>query len=225
MKHGHSRRYRRAFSPKRASAHAKRLQDLDGAQAGGDVIPNEDGGSEISDLISAPRFSRTHTGRNCSSRGTLKDSISFTITPTLPIDQRAAFEHLLFFNANQHRVLPGIQQSTASYGVPEIIEHQGSVRIRVGDMQNVQTLFAVSELGPPLGVAVFVHLSHERFVVLHLLVEPRLRSTVDVNTPVLLELMRKIRSTARRLRGVDRVELVYYASHAVRLSGEIPERR
>jgi hypothetical protein len=155
----------------------------------------------------------------------LKDSISFTITPTLPIDQRAALEHLFFFNANQHRVLPGIQQSIASYGVPEISEHQGSLRIRVGDLQNVQTLFAVSELGPPVGVAVFVHLPHERFVVLHLVVEPRLRSTSDINTPVLLELMRVIRSTARRMRGVDRVELVYFASHVVRLSGGIPERR
>jgi hypothetical protein len=155
----------------------------------------------------------------------LKGSYSFVIKPTLAVEQRAALEHLLFFNANQHRALPGIQQSIESYGLPEIIEHQGSLRIRVGNLENVRTLFAVSELGPPLGVAVFVHLSNERVVVLHLVVEPRLRSTSDVNTPVLLELMREIRSTARRLRGVDRVECVYNPGHAVRFGGGIPQGR
>ena len=143
---------------------------------------------------------------------------TFRITPTLPITQRSALEHLLFFNANQHRVLPGIQESIASYGMPEIVEEQGCLRIRVGEMENVQTLYAVSEFGPPVGVAVFVQLLRERFVVLHLVVESRLRSTTEVNTPVLLDLMREIRCTARRMRGVDRVEMGYYASHPVRLS-------
>ena len=144
---------------------------------------------------------------------------AFTITPSLPVTQRSALEQLLFFNANQHRVLPGIQESIASYGLPEIVEEQGCLRIRVGDMENVQTLYAVSGFGPPVGVAVFVRLPDERFVVLHLVVESRLRSTTEVNTPVLLDLMREIRSTARRMRGIDRVEMVYCARHAVRLSG------
>jgi hypothetical protein len=90
--------------------------------------------------------------------------------------------------------------------------------VRVGDIDGVQTLFAVSDTGRPLGVAVFVRLAHERFVVLHLGVEPRLNSTVDVNTPVLLKLMYEIRRAARRTRGVDRIELVYKERHAVRLN-------
>jgi hypothetical protein len=136
----------------------------------------------------------------------------------LALEQRAALEHLLFFNVNQHRVRLGIQQSIEMYGVPEIYEHEGGLRIRVGDIEGVQTLFAVSDTGRPLGVAVFVRLVHERFVVLHLGVEPRLRSSLDVNTPVLLKLMHAIRSTARRTRGVDRIELVYKERHAVRLN-------
>ena len=134
------------------------------------------------------------------------------------MDQRAALEHLLFFNVNQHRVRLGIQQSIETYGVPEIYEDEGGLRIRVGDVDGVQTLFAVSDTGRPLGVAVFVRLARERFVVLHLGVEPRLRSSLDVNTPVLLKLMHAIRSTARRTRGVDRIELVYKERHAVRLN-------
>ncbi|MDB6086379.1 MAG: hypothetical protein JWN43_4260 [Gammaproteobacteria bacterium] len=140
------------------------------------------------------------------------------ITSKLALEQRPALEHLLFFNVNQHRVRLGIQQSIDTYGVPEIYVQDGGLRIRVGDIEGVQTLFAVSQSGRPLGVAVFVRLAHERFVVLHLGVEPRLRSTMDVNAPVLLKLMHEIRSAARRTRGVDRIELVYKERHAVRLN-------
>ena len=93
----------------------------------------------------------------------------------------------------------------------------GGLRIRVGDIEGVQTLFAVSDVGRPLGVAVFVRLAHERFVVLHLGVEPRLSATPEINTRVLLKLMHEIRGAARRTRGVDRIELVYKDRHAVRL--------
>jgi hypothetical protein len=150
----------------------------------------------------------------------LKDS--FVIKSALDVDQRAALEHLFFFNVNQERMRPGIQHSVESYGVPEIIEERGYLRIRVGEMTNVQTLFAVSHFGPPVGVAVYVCLPHERFVVLHLVVEPRLRSTTDVNTPVLLELMREIRLAARRMPGVERIELGYNHRRAVRLTGGVP---
>jgi len=146
----------------------------------------------------------------------LRDPI--VITSKLAPHQRVALEHLLFFNVNQHRVRLGIQQSIETYGAPEIFEHEGGLRVQVGDIDGVQTLFAVSDTGRPLGVAVFVRLAHERFVVLHLGVEPRLNSTVDVNTPVLLKLMYEIRRAARRTHGVDRIELVYKERHPVRLN-------
>jgi hypothetical protein len=137
----------------------------------------------------------------------------------LPAEQRAALEQLLFFNVNQHRVRLGIQQSIETYGVPEIYEHDGGLRIRVGDVEGVQTLFAVSESGRPVGVAVFVRSAHERFAVLHLGVDPRLSATPTINTRVLIKLMHEIRGAARRTRGVERIELVYKDRHAVRLHG------
>lgn len=140
------------------------------------------------------------------------------ITSKLAMEQRPALEQLLFFNVNQHRVRHGIEQSIATYGCPEILESEGSLRIRVGDIEGVQSLFAVGPTGRPLGVAVFVRLAHERFVVLHLGVLPRSGSAPDVNAPVLLRLMHEIRSAARRTRGVDRIELVYKERHPVRLN-------
>ena len=142
---------------------------------------------------------------------------SIGIQCKLPLDQRAALEQLLFFNVNQHRVRLGIQQSIEIYGVPEIHEHDGGLSVRVGDIEGVQSLFAVSDAGRPLGVAVFVRLARERFVVLHLGVQQPYTVTPDLNTRVLMKLMHEIRSAARRTHGVDRIELVYKHRHAVRL--------
>jgi hypothetical protein len=142
---------------------------------------------------------------------------SISITSKLASQQRPALEQLLFFNVNQHRVRTGIQQSIDTYGVPEIYEEDGGLRVRVGDIEGVQTLFAVSEEGRPMGVAVFVRSAHERFAVLHLGVDSKPALTADLSTRVLLKLMHEIRSTARRTRGVDCIELVYKVRHAVRL--------
>lgn len=140
---------------------------------------------------------------------------SILVTSRLAADQREVLERLLFFNANQHRVRLGIEQSIEIYGVPEIHEIDGGLRIRVGDMAGVQSLYALGESGRPVGFAVFVRMAEERFVVLHLGVDPGPR---DANTPVLLRLMHEIRRAAKRTRGVDRIELVYKARHPVRLN-------
>jgi hypothetical protein len=161
------------------------------------------------------------TGRSLKVTGLLGGSLGakIGITSKLAAEQRPALEQLLFFNVNQHRVRVGIQQSIDTYGVPEIYEQDGGLRVRVGDIDGVQTLFAISDQGRPVGVVVFVRSAHERFAVLHLGVDPYLSLTADQSTRVLLKLMHEIRSTARRTRGVDCIELVYRVRHAVRLHG------
>lgn len=137
------------------------------------------------------------------------------VTSKLPPTQRAALEQLVFFNAYQYRVRGGIEHSIKTYGTPEIYEHEGALRVRVGCVADVQTLFAVTETGRPVGVAVFVRMEQARFVVLHVVVEPNPESTRGNH--VLLRLMHEIRRAARITRGVDRIELPYKHAHAVRL--------
>src|ERR1700744_1172050 len=114
--------------------------------------------------------------------GTLGASIR--ISSTLAAEQRPALEELLFFNINQHRVRMGIQQSIDTYGVPEIQVADGSLRVGVGDIVGVQSLFALSTAGRLLGVAVFVRPTHERFAVLHLGVDTRRLAAPDLSTRV-----------------------------------------
>ena len=141
------------------------------------------------------------------------------VTSLLGVEQRPALEQLLFFNANQHRVRLGIQESIETYGVPEIYEQGESLRIRVGDIPGVQSLFAVGAQGRPVGVAVFVRMKEARFVVLHLGVEPRAGGSLEANAAVLLKLMHEIRRAAQRTRGVDHIELVYKQRQGARVNG------
>jgi hypothetical protein len=145
----------------------------------------------------------------------LNDSVS--ITSKLSANQRAALEQVLFFNANQDRVRDGIEQSIATYGVPEIVEQDGHLRIRVGTTEGVQSLFAVSAEGAPIGVAVFVRVAEDRFVILHLGVATPAGDRATAS--VLTKLLHEIRGAARRTRGVDRIELVYKDRNPMRLHG------
>jgi hypothetical protein len=142
----------------------------------------------------------------------LSPTHAITITSRLAANQRLRLEQLLFFNANQYRVRDGIEESIAVYGAPEIIEQDGWLRICVGQLADVQCLFAVTPGGRPLGLAVYLRKETQRFVVLHLGVA----SSADglVNTQILMKLMHGIRSAAKRTRGVDRIELAYRRQHA-----------
>ena len=134
---------------------------------------------------------------------------AFKIVPTLAADQRAALEQLLYFNVNQERLRAGIQRSIDSYGVPEILEQDGKLRIRVSRIKDAQTLFAVSKFGNPMGVAVFARVAPDRVALLHLAVLPHLQSTADTNGRVLLDLVEEVFRVAKHTHGVDRVDLIY----------------
>jgi hypothetical protein len=83
------------------------------------------------------------------------------------------------------------------------------LHVKVGVIDGVETLFAISEYEHPLGVAVFFRSTLNRIVVLHLGVLPCSQSNNGINAQVLLELVQKIHRTARSTQGVDRIEVVY----------------
>ena len=145
-------------------------------------------------------------------------SSAIWVTSKLDPEQRAALEQLVFFNANQYRVRGGIEQSIKTYGAPEIYEHEGALRVRVGSVKDVQTLFAVNELWDGLSASrCSCGWSRLGFVVLHVVVEPRSdAASPALANSVLLRLMHEIRRAARITRGVDRIELVYKHAHSAR---------
>jgi hypothetical protein len=140
----------------------------------------------------------------------MRDPVTFT--SKVALEHRAALERLLFFNACQHRVAQGIVDVIDRYGPPEIQVDGDWLRVRVAALSDgVQTLFAVeASTGRPIGVAVYVRADLEHVTVLHIgLSEEYCAGGERGSLNLLLRMMKEIRRSARRVKGVRRLTVAY----------------
>ena len=144
-------------------------------------------------------------------------SLPFAITSRLGAEHRGELERLLFFNSGQDRVRHRIVETIEKYGIPEVIERDGGLRLRLAGGEDPQALFAVSRLadvqaGPPVGVALFVREGDERFVIVHIGVAEAYSAGGEyADQHLFFHLLQAIRGAARRTRGVRCVDLFYGA--------------
>ena len=123
---------------------------------------------------------------------------------------------LLFFNARQHRVRDGIEATIERYGLPEIIERDRRLDIRVAGVPEVQTLFAVHEAdgrARPVGVVIYVRESIERITVLHVgVADDHTADGPYGSERVLTRLFQQIRGVARRTQGIRHMAVAYHGT-------------
>lgn len=139
---------------------------------------------------------------------------AFAITSRLGPEHRSALEQLLFFNTQQELVRHRIVETIERYGMPEVVEREGALRIRLAGATDAQSLFAVGVDAPsePVGVALFVRENEERFVIVHIGVAPDYAAGgPHADALVFFQLLQAIRAAARRTRGVRYVDLLYGA--------------
>jgi len=135
-----------------------------------------------------------------------------TFTSKVAIEHRAALERLLFFNGCQHRVAEGIVDVIDRFGPPEIQIDGEWLRVQVSELSNgVQSLFAVeSTTGRPIGVAVYMRADLEHVTVLHIgLSEEYCAGGERESLNLLLRMMKEIRRSSRRVKGVRRLSVAY----------------
>ncbi len=134
-------------------------------------------------------------------------------TSVLGLEYREDLEELLFFNPQQRKALTGINHSIAEYGVPNVVETAGRLRISVEGLPESQTLFALdySEEIPILaGVMVYMRTDPENLVLLHIAVkEDYSRSGIYGDEMLVLRFMTQLRDIARRIKGVRAITLKY----------------
>lgn len=139
-----------------------------------------------------------------------------TVTSRLPAHVRTDLEALLFFNARQHRMRHEIEQTIERFGVPEIVEQNGWMRVQVAGLPEVQSLFAVHQENGhqrPVGAVIYVRDAFERFTVVHIgVAEDYAQGGTRASERVLLRLLQEIRRVARRTSGIRHVELAYSQS-------------
>jgi hypothetical protein len=146
----------------------------------------------------------------------MKSGIEFT--SHVDRSHRVTLEALMFFNACQDRVADCIAHAVDEFGYPEIVADGDRLRIRIGDVGNAQSLFAVdSATGSPVGVAVYARPDLEHVTVMHLgIAAPYASGGRKAHEQLLLRLLREVRRSTRRMKGVQRLELSYVRGRAAR---------
>jgi len=141
--------------------------------------------------------------------GTMGQHITFE--SHVPAAQRSALEALVFFNSCQERVADCIASAVEEFGSPEIVSDRTRLRIRIGDLHDVQTLFAIEgDRGRPVGVAVYTRPGLQHITVLHLGILPEYASGGRrAGEQLLLRLLREVKRSTRHMKGVRRLELYY----------------
>ena len=136
-----------------------------------------------------------------------------TVKSRLPAAMRGQLEALLFFNAGQFRMRHAIEATIERFGMPEIIEEDGWLRVQVAGVAEVQTLFAVHEEGGgarPVGVVIYVRDTFERITVVHVgVADDYAFGGSYAQERVLPRLLQQIRQVARRTSGIRHVEVAY----------------
>lgn len=153
-------------------------------------------------------------------------NVKIAVTSRLPAHLRADLESLLFFNARQHRMRHEIEQTIERFGIPEIVEQGGWLRVQVAGLPEVQSLFALHEAedrARPVGAVIYVRDAFERFTVVHIGVADEFAlGGVHSSERVLLRLLQEIRRVARRTSGIRHVELAYSRSRPRELARALP---
>lgn len=134
-----------------------------------------------------------------------------TFTSRVAIEHRRVLERLLFFNGCQDRVARGIVDVIDRFGPPEILADGEWLRVKVAGLGEVQSLFAVeTNTGQPIGVAVYMRADLEHVTVLHIgLSEAYCAGGEREGLNLLLRLMKEIRRSSRRVKGVRRLSVLY----------------
>ena len=134
----------------------------------------------------------------------------------LPAVMRGQLETLLFFNARQHHVRQQIAATIERYGVPELVDDRGWLRVQVPGTPDVQTMYAVHEedgRSRPVGVVVYLRDSFERITVLHVGVANDYGAGGrHASERVLQRLLQHIRQVARSTAGIRQVAVAYRAT-------------
>jgi hypothetical protein len=131
-------------------------------------------------------------------------------------------ENLLFFNIHQQAYRAEIIQSIETYGAPTIVRDGNRLRIRVGDLSIVQSLFVLESdhlEAKLLGVVLYFRESIEQLTILHLAIQANYAVTGSQSEDLLaLRLLQKVRDGAAHIKGIKFVALLYGHSRLRKIS-------
>ena len=147
--------------------------------------------------------------------------VEFVFRSSLPAAYHQALEELVFFNPRQRIAAAGITQAVDLYGTPAIEDDGRGLRVVVGKRADAQCLFALVEGdGEPAlaGMVMYLRVSRQEVVLLHIGVAEQFCRSRRAGLEVVSALVRTVRAAARRLRGVERLTMLYLHGRQFRIA-------
>jgi hypothetical protein len=136
----------------------------------------------------------------------------FVMQSSLSLQYHRSLEKLVFFNARQRDAQSGIARAVDAYGTPAIVASTDGLRLVVSRRDDVQCLFALAPAGSALelaGMVLYLRTCEEEVTLLHISVADRYARNGRAGLAAVIALVRAVRASAHRLRGVRRLTMVY----------------
>lgn len=138
----------------------------------------------------------------------------------VPESMRSDVELLFFFNPRQGLLVDQIRAAAERYGVPQIRDKAGFVRISVPE-NDMQCLFAMDRSADPVrlaAVVLYLRTASDCISVTHLAVsEGYGHGSEGFAAGLGGRMIEEVRRIARRVNGVQRIELPYQAGRYLRV--------
>ena len=151
--------------------------------------------------------------------------VDFVFRSRLSPAYHRELEELVFFNPRQRDAEAAITEAVDLYGPPAIVGDETGLRVVVGKRDDVQCLFALAPVSHPTagelelaGIVMYLRISSEEIVVLHIGVAEAYCRSRRSGLEVVSALVRTVRAAARRLRGVERLTMLYLQGRQFRIA-------
>jgi hypothetical protein len=137
----------------------------------------------------------------------------FVYSSALPPARYEELADLMFFNHEQPRFRDTIVEAIERYGEPQIVVTDHSLRFSVGDLGEVQTLYALDGdvmRGRLAGAMLYARISEQKVVLLHIGVAHEYTSGGRrSNRRLALKMVKRLKEIGRSVKGVREIEILY----------------
>ena len=146
--------------------------------------------------------------------------MQLSLVSSLPPSYYNELERLVFFNPSQAHAKGAIVEALDRYGHPCIVTTADGIRLVVNGGDHVQCIFGIARTRRRLalaGMVMYLRASREELVVVHIAVSARYARTKRTSLGVVVPLVRAVRAAAHRLRGVERMSVLYRQGRSFRI--------
>lgn len=134
-------------------------------------------------------------------------------------DLRLELEELLYLNSRQHLLVTEIERAVERFGQPVIMECGSDLEVKVTKDPNAQVLYSVARVGlfeTLAGLMIYTRTNFRTLSLIHIAVHERFcfPNNSSSGERVCFLLIDELRSIAKRIRGIERIEMLYGRSGA-----------